>query len=331
MKRVLVIANNLQQASFRVRIAALAPLLAGHGFALDIRLRPKGFTAVPRMWKLLRSAQEYHAVILQRKLLDPWEAAVLGKNAHRIFYDIDDALMFHNRPVGRISRWRTDRRFDATSRVINHVVAGNDYLAGVFRERGKRATIIPTMVDAPRYSVKRHEATETPRLVWIGSNSTLGYLQEFLPALEQAARDVKGLRLLTIGDKTVSSKIIPVEHETWSEQTEAVALVRGDIGIAPTPVDQWTLGKCGFKILQYMAAGLPVIASPVGANEQIVQDGTTGLLPREPAAWPAAIAHLAADSSLRASMGNAGRELAERQFSLDSAAITWTNLLSEVD
>src|SRR5437868_4766686 len=83
---------------------------------------------------------------------------------------------------------------------------------------------------------------------------------------------------------------------------EAAALCRGDIGIAPTPSDQWTLGKCGFKILQYMAAGLPVIASPVGANEQIVQEGVTGILPSEPAKWPAAIARLAADPDLRARM-----------------------------
>ena len=271
MKRVIVLANNLAQASFRVRVAALAPLMAERGFEFDVRLRPRGWLAGPRLWRLLRSAGDSHAVILQRKLLAPWEAKVLRRHARKILYDIDDALMYHNRPVGRISRWRTDRRFRATAGVLDHVVAGNEYLAGIFRDQGLPVSVVPTMVDCARYSAKVHEPTQTPRLVWIGSNSTLNYVEQFLPALEESARRIPGLRLLTIGDKTVSSSVLPIEHETWSEATEAAALVRGDIGIAPTPADGWTLGKCGFKILQYMAAGLPVIASPVGANEQITQ------------------------------------------------------------
>jgi glycosyltransferase involved in cell wall biosynthesis len=183
------------------------------------------------------------------------------------------------------------------------------------------------MVDCARYSVKVHEATDTPRLVWIGSNSTLNYVEQFLPALEQAAREIKGLRLLTIGDKTVSSSILPIDHEHWSEQGEAAALCRGDIGIAPTPADEWTLGKCGFKILQYMAAGLPVIASPVGANEQIVQEGVTGFLPTSEEEWPGVIAKLVGDAALRARMGRAGRELAQEKYSLKVAVDAWANLL----
>ena len=329
MHRVLVIANNLSQASFRVRIAALAPLLAERGFQLDVQLRPRGFFSGPRLYQLFRSARDAHAVILQRKLLDPWEAALLRRHARKILYDVDDAVMYHNRPVGRISRWRTDRRFRATAAVLDHVVAGNEYLADVFRQQGRSATVIPTMVDCARYTSKAHQPTNTPRLVWIGSNSTLNYLEKFMPMIEQAAGTVRRLRLLTIADKTVGSAVFPVEHEPWSEKIEAAALGRGDIGIAPTPSDQWTLGKCGFKILQYMAAGLPVIASPVGANEQIVQDGVTGLLPREPSEWPGAIAKLAGDPELRARMGKAGRELAATRYSLAVAADQWARLLED--
>jgi hypothetical protein len=329
MKRVLVIANNLSQASFRVRIAALAPLLAERGFLLDVQVRPRGLFAAPKLWKILKSAKDAHAVVLQRKLLDPWEARSLRHHARRIFYDVDDAVMYHNRPVGLISRWRTDRRFHATAKVLDHVLAGNEYLANVFRREGRPASVIPTMVDCARYIAKQHQPTDSPRLVWIGSNSTLNYLEKFLPALEDAAQTVKGLRLLTIGDKTVSSSVLTIEHEKWTEHGEAAALARGDIGIAPTPTDQWTLGKCGFKILQYMAAGLPVIASPVGANEQIVQDNVTGLLSRSPEEWPAAIARLCGDVSLRAKMGNAGRTLAGDHYSLQVAADRWACLLSE--
>lgn len=327
MKRVLVLANNLAQASFRLRIAALVPLLADRGFDLQIRLRPRGFLAALKLRQLLKTAGDYDAVILQRKFLDPADARLLRRHAPRILYDIDDALMFHNRPVGRLSRWRTQRRFLATARVLNHVAAGNEYLAGIFRQQGCRATVIPTVIDSLRYSIKPHGPTTSPTLVWIGSHSTLPYLQSFLPALEQTASEIPGLKLLTIADVTVSSDRIAVEHEPWTEAGEAAALCRGDIGIAPTPEDPWTMGKCGFKILQYMAAGLPVIASPVGANAQIVLDGQTGFLPRTVADWPSSIVRLATDAGLRARMGAAARQRVEKEYSLQRAADQWAKLL----
>ena len=105
------------------------------------------------------------------------------------------------------------------------------------------------------------------------------------------------------------------------------ALCRGDIGIAPTPSDPWTMGKCGFKILQYMASGLPVIASPIGANAELVQEGVTGFLPKQPANWPGVIVTLARDAELRARMGAAARESAATRYTLECAADCWASLL----
>ena len=121
---------------------------------------------------------------------------------------------------------------------------------------------------------------------------------------------------------------VPTEHIAWSESTESAALIRGDIGIAPTPEDRWTLGKCGFKIVQYMAAGLPVIASPVGANREIVLPGETGYLPENPTEWSDAIAALAENSAKRQSQGAAGRSRVEEHFSIDRAADVWAELLA---
>lgn len=324
----MVLANNLAQASFRLRIAALIPLLAQRGFDLQVHLRPRGFLAALKLRHLLKTADQYDAVILQRKFLDPGEAKILRNHAKRIFYDIDDALMFHNRPVGVISRWRTQRRFRATARVLDHVAAGNEYLAEIFRQQGRNTTVVPTVIDATRYQIKSHGTTSSPTLVWIGSHSTLPYLQRFLPAIEQSAGEIPGLKLLTIAEVTVQSNRIRVEHEPWTVTGEAAALCRGDIGIAPTPEDPWTMGKCGFKILQYMAAGLPVIASPVGANAQIVVNGRTGFLPASPSDWPTTIAKLATDPTLRATMGAAARQRVESIYSLQCAAEQWAKLLS---
>ncbi len=325
MKRILVITSNLEQASYRVRIAALIEPLRNRGFDLDVHVRAKSW--FPRRL-LLRSAGAYHAVILQRKLLDPLDAKLLRQHARKVFYDVDDAVMIHAGNVGWFSRTRTRLRFIATSRNVDHVVAGNAYLADVFRQRGvPAATVVPTVVDPARYPVKAHGPTDAPRLVWVGSSSTLPYLRELVPALDRAARELPGLRLITIADDTVSTATIPVDHVPWSAAGEAAALVRGDIGIAPTPSNAWTLGKCGFKIVQYMAAGLPVIASPVGANAEIVRDGETGYLPAALDDWPALIARLAGDATLRARLGEAGRRRVEADYSVERAANVWATLL----
>jgi len=148
-----------------------------------------------------------------------------------------------------------------------------------------------------------------------------------VPTIEQAAREVPGLRLVTIADGTIENAPIPVEHILWSAEGEAAALVRGDIGIAPTPSDRWTLGKCGFKIVQYMAAGLSAIASPIGANAEIIREGETGFLPATLSDWPALIGQLARDPALRARMGEAGRRRAEQDYSIERAANVWAELL----
>ncbi|MGB7159195.1 MAG: glycosyltransferase family 4 protein [Tepidisphaeraceae bacterium] len=325
-KRILVIANNLEQASYRVRVAALIEPLKARGFELDVRLRAKSLL---KRRDLFRTAGDYHAVLLQRKLLDPWEANLLRRHARRILYDVDDAVMYHAKPVGWLSRWRTTRRFVATSATVDQVVAGNQYLADIFRRRGRAARVLPTVVEPARYAVKQHAQTDSTRLVWIGSRSTLPYLREIVPTLERAVRQVPGLRLVTIADATVETAMIPVEHVPWSAEGESAALVRGDIGIAPTPSDRWTLGKCGFKIVQYMAAGLPVIASPVGANAEIVRDDETGYLPATHENWHMIIAKLAADVSLRARLGAAGRRRVESDYSVEHAADVWAELLSK--
>jgi glycosyltransferase involved in cell wall biosynthesis len=277
---------------------------------------------------MLRSAGDYHAVILHRKLLDPSDARLLRRHARRMFYAIDDAVMYHPHPVGRFSQWRTTRRFEATARVLDHVVAGNEYLAAMFRERGRDVTVLSTCLDPAHYRVKAHADARPINLVWIGSKSTLPYVEQHVEAIRLAALRVP-LKLITIADRGLENPGFPVEHVPWSYEGEADALVRGDIGIAPTPCDRWTLGKCGFKIIQYMAAGLPSIASPVGANAEIVRVGETGLLAETPQQWADAIVQLAGDVEMRRRMGGAARAIAEREYSLTRAADTWARLLSE--
>jgi glycosyltransferase involved in cell wall biosynthesis len=323
--RVLAITNNLRQASFRLRVEALVVGLLARGVELDVRVRPRRILA---RRKLLRSAGKYDAVLLQRKMLDPVDARVLRRAAGKIFFDVDDAVMFHNRPVGVVDRWRTKRRFIATAKNVDLVVAGNRYLAEIFRSRGCKTVVLPTVVDPSHYVVKKHGVTGSPGLVWIGSKSTLPYLKLAIPAIAAAALRVPGLRLITVADQTLGNCPVPMEHIPWSVEAEAAALARGDIGIAPTPEDRWTLGKCGFKIVQYMAAGLPVIASPVGANADIVVNGVTGVLCDDVEGWTEGIVKLAEDVKLRAAMGAEGRKRVEESYSVERAVEQWGALFN---
>jgi glycosyltransferase involved in cell wall biosynthesis len=324
--RILVIANNLNQASYRLRIAVLKDLLATRGIDLDIQLRPDSWLGRRRLYA---SAGQFGAVLLQRKLLEVREIKLLRAHAHKIFFDVDDAIMYPGSRRNPIHRWRVWRRFGALTGRVDMVVAGNEYLADIFRDAGARVIVMPTVVDAARYQVKLHVPTDSPALVWIGSKSTLGYLHCFADALQKSGARVTGLRLIVVADQAPTGLPLPVEHIPWSLQTEAAALARGDIGIAPMPADRWTLGKCGFKILQYMAVGLPVIASPVGANAKIVVPDQTGFLPQSDEQWADAVAALAADPKLRQTIGTAGRRRVEEEYSLTKAADLWERVLKD--
>ncbi len=323
--RILVITIDPKEASFRLRLEILRDLLADEGFSFDFKVRPAGFWDRRR---LIATAGNYDAVIVQRKLLDPSHARLLRRRARLVIFDVDDAVMVQRRKISRWSQWLKNRRYLATAKAVDHVVAGNEYLAEQFRRLGCEVTVLPTVVDPSHYQVKSHAATVSPALVWIGSKSTLPYLKQIMPAIEAAGREIPGLRLITIANDTVMSDVIQIQHHPWSEETEAASLAMGDIGIAPTPVDQWSIGKSGFKIIQYMATGLPTIASPVGANSQIVVDGVTGILAESQEQWTAAIVRLAGEVRLRETMGKACRQRVMERYTLEQAKEVWRKLLS---
>jgi glycosyltransferase involved in cell wall biosynthesis len=325
MISVLAITSGIKQAAARLRMAALVEPLRERG--VDLQIATWGKKLLERR-ALIRSAAAFDAVILQRRLLDPRNARALRKRAKRIYFDVDDAVMYHAGNVGWWSRWRTERRFAATCRIIDHCVAGNEYLADIFRARGCTASVLPTTVDPLHYQLRLHQQSDNIRLVWIGSHSTIGYLNAVLPALGEAAKTVPGLRLTIVADKSIDNPAVPVDFVEWTEAGEAAALAAADIGVAPTPDNRWTLGKCGFKIVQYMAAGLPAIASPVGANSVIVRDGLTGYLPTSPEEWTARIIELASDVQKRAEMGAMARRDVWSIYNLTRAADFWASLLA---
>jgi glycosyltransferase involved in cell wall biosynthesis len=273
-------------------------------------------------------------IVLQRRLLPGWQLSVLRRAAHLLVFDFDDAIFLRDSfsSKGLLHKGR-QCRFAATVRTCDAVVAGNSFLAAQASTSGPRSCVrvIPTCVDPVRYPLyTAREKLGAVQLVWVGSASTLRGLQSVAPLLEQLGQQVPGLQLKLICDRFIHLDHLAVVPRIWSEETEAEDIARADIGISWMPNDLWSRGKCGLKVLQYMAAGLPVVANPVGVHVEMIRHGETGFLAETPAQWSEAIALLAGDPRLRTEMGCAGRLLLETHYSVATGATCWLALLDQL-
>jgi len=301
----------------RYRIEPFAWDLAQRGLLLEVWPLRRG----PARLVQLRAARRFGAVLLQRKLLPPWQFVLLRRAARRLVYDVDDAVFQRDsyHPKGPES-WSRTARFWATVYAADTVIAGNDYLrdrVAAFVEP-RKVEVVPTCVNPRWYRLAEHRRTGgAVRLAWIGSTSTLESLRRAESRLGAVSRRLPGIELRLICDRHLELDSTRVTLRPWSSATEATDLADADIGVSWLPDDGWSRGKCGLKVLQYMAAGLPVVANPVGVHRELVLDGRTGLLGDTPQQWAAAVARLAADPALRRRLGAAGRRLVERHYSVD--------------
>jgi glycosyltransferase involved in cell wall biosynthesis len=309
----------------RYRLRAFQPLLQAAGHSLDLHTLPRDWWGRLTLASTLRDAE---AVILQRKLLSRPEVALLRRRVRPLWFDLDDAVWMRDSYSGKGFRSRKRMgRFRALVRAAEAVVAGNAYLAEHATRAGARAAwVIPTCVDVHHYSTARHDG-DGATLVWIGSSSTLRGLEAMTPLLEMIGERVPGVRLKLICDRFIRLSQMAVLECPWSEATETAELAAADIGMSWVPDDAWSRGKCGLKVLQYMAAGLPVVANPVGVHCEMVRPGETGFLANTPDEWVGAVRTLAADPDLRRRLGSAGRRLVEQRYSLEAGATLWLNLI----
>ncbi|MHC4178155.1 MAG: glycosyltransferase family 4 protein [Planctomycetota bacterium] len=315
--KVLALIQSPDHVCYRYRIEAFAWALAERGLQLEsVPLRQGTWARIGQ----LRAAARADVVILQRRLLPIWQSTLLRLGARHLVYDLDDAL-YQRDSYSRKGPQSSVRmaRFWATVYAADAVTVGNHYLERFTSAfvRPEQVHVIPTCVEPRWYHLARHRRVgSAARLVWIGQQSTLASLDRARECLAAAAGRLPGLALRMICDRSVGLPGVKVEPRRWSSATEAAELADGDIGVNWLPDDRWSRGKCGLKVLQYMAAGLPVVANPLGENRRMVVDGQTGLLASTPREWAEAIARLAADPSLRRRMGAAGRRLVDQRYSV---------------
>lgn len=313
----------------RYRVAAFRPLLTNAGHELHLQSWPRSWWSRLTLHRTLRDAD---AVLIQRKLLPSWQLSLLRRSARRLLFDFDDAVFLRDSYSirGRHDP-RRSRRFAAVCRLADAVVAGNDFLAAAAARHTNpsRIHVVPTCVDPRRYPTATHPlAGAGVELVWVGSSSTLQGLEAVRSLLEQVGSRVPGIRLKLVCDRFFTLDSLRVVPCPWSEADEAMAIAASDIGISWVPDDDWSRGKCGLKVLQYMAAGLPVVANPVGVQADLVRPGETGFLAATAAEWSEAVRTLAGDPQLRRRMGQIARRRVEEQFSVQAGAARWQTILT---
>lgn len=318
--KLLALVESPDHVCCRYRIRAFAPALERAGCSLTCEGLERGVVA--RCVQLGR-ASRFDGVILQRKLLPSWQLRILRRAARRLVFDFDDAVLFRdsNDPRGPDDR-RRRRRFAAMMTAADTVIAGNDFLADCALRSGGRVEdvhVIPTCVDPPRYPVALPEP-ERGRvdLVWIGSSGTLRGLEQPAEIWKAVAAAVPGVRLRVICDRFPRDFPIPVVAVPWAEADEARQIAAGQVGVSWLPDDVWSRGKCGLKVLQYQAAGLPVVANPVGCQNEMIHPGENGFLAAGPAEWVDAVRRLAGDPGLRRRMGLAARRDVEHDYSISA-------------
>jgi glycosyltransferase involved in cell wall biosynthesis len=281
----------------------------------------------------LRRAGGFDLLWIEKEVL-PWlpaglEMALMSGRIPFVL-DYDDAV-FHGYDQHRsaLLRQLLVGKHPALMRRAALVVAGNDYLADFARAAGSvRVEVVPTVIDLTRYLPPEWggaRAGALPTVGWIGQRATASFLAPLAPVFERLSAEGQA-RFAAIGVDTAALGL-PMRSVPWSEATEVASISQFDVGIMPLVDEPFERGKCGYKLIQYMACGLPVVASPVGVNRKIVEHGVNGFLAESPEQWAMALKTLAADAGLRERMGQVGRRKVEQEFCLQVTAPRMTALL----
>ena len=318
MPNALLLGYDLNLPSFRHRMRSLLEPLEAAGWCVRAERFPSGRYLL-RTWERRGLLAWADVTILHQIKLAALEARLLGAFARHRIFDVDDAIYVRKprrlgEPVGE-SRWRR-AKFAATCRAADAVAAGNEVLAGVARPSARRVEILPTSIEVSRYRASTAGPEDAPTIVWIGSPENLIYLEMIRPALARLASRHSSLKVRVVCSAFPAWPEIRVERIAWSEASEADSLAGAHIGIMPLTDDEWSRGKCAFKLLQYMAAALPCVASPIGANAEAVIDGFNGYHASSLEDWERRLEMLITTPELRARFGANGRAHVERRYAM---------------
>jgi glycosyltransferase involved in cell wall biosynthesis len=273
--------------------------------------------------RALTRAREFDLIVLQ-KVVPPlaWQQRLRDEIPRPILFDFDDAIHLtaeHRRVNGR------RERLESLLRSCSLVVTASELNRQYARAFNRRVTLLPTPVDARRYhpGLRTVASPAAPTVGWIGSPATSRHLAWSWPALRRTAERHPEVRFHFVGARPRPDAGLPATFSPWEYATELRHLAGFTIGIMPLPPTDFARGKAGYKLLQYMALGLPAVASPHGVNAEIVAHGEDGLLAESPEEWEAALEQLLADPALRARLGAAARTKVAAHYSVEALFPRW--------
>jgi hypothetical protein len=316
MAKVLILIQGRDVPGSRYRILQYVPFLEENGVECRVMEFPHSLMDSVRLVGMLPA---FDCVFVQKKRIHGPMLSLLRKRARRIVYDFDDAVMYKDSFAGSPYSKTRQKRFADMVRNSDHTIAGNSFLMEHALMHTRSVSLVPTSLDIRDIRVRRYPAEAGPVTIgWIGSRATIGYLEMLKDVWEETGRRLSGkVELKIICDTFFDCEGIPVRKAHWSRETEDAELKTIDIGLMPLTDDEWAQGKCGFKILQYFASGVPAVCSPVGVNRDVVKHGVTGYWASSKEEWIEYLTRLVENPGLRKSMGLAGRALLEQGYTVE--------------
>ena len=347
-----------EAASERYRIYQFLPYLERAGFACTVstfataklfraiqsggvfaQLLHAPYCCVRRAIDLINVSQ-FDAVVMEREafpFFTPMVEKIVLHRQPKVIFDFDDAIHIgHKNTRGAkypgIYKLKYGAGVNEVLGQCAHVIAGNRTLAQHALQFNSQVSIMPTVVDVDQYSYRApRAANDVITIGWIGSRSTGPYLLEIEPALRRISEAHPGkIRFRLYGDPKCKLNLPNFESLPFALATEVEDLRTIDIGIMPVPDNDWTRGKCSFKAIQYMALGIPTVASPIGMATELIQHNANGFHARTPEEWFEALHLLVTDAQLRRHFAEEGRKTVEAGYSLQAWGSRYVTLLQHI-
>jgi glycosyltransferase involved in cell wall biosynthesis len=320
MIKITAITSGRNVPSSRFRVRQFITPLAELGIAVtELYARPDKYSTrriwpvglVTRLPALLASRQS-DITWLEREMIAGRVTFERFAGGTRLL-DIDDAIWLN-------AKSNTSARLTAE---CAGVIAGNDFIADHYRRHAQKVWVVPTSVDTERWQPREQsQGNGRPHwnIGWIGTSSNLPYLYGYEEAMADFLAERGDAHLTIVADSAPSFKKLSRQSwrfRRWSEHEEIKLAQDFDVGLMPLPDTDWARGKCALKMLQYMALGIPVVASPVGTARSIFAQSTVGVAAVSPQDWYDGLKLLYDDRQMAARMGASGRELVEQSYSVE--------------
>ncbi|WP_174865996.1 glycosyltransferase family 4 protein [Pectobacterium polaris] len=351
-KKLLILSRyDVNGASSRLRSFQYIPFFSDNGYEVTVSplfdakylellynynkrsLKTVCYSYARRFFRLLR-LNEFDLLWIEKEtlpLLPAFFENILISSKIPYIVDYDDAI-FHNYDLHSVSfiRKLLANKLDSLLSNSHCVLVGNSYLYDYVKKHGaKRIAYVPTVIDINKYSYSSiPKNTKEYRIGWIGSPSTSKYLQPMMKIFGELPKELN-VRFVTIGAPHLNNCPVPLEQHQWSEENEADLLSSIDVGIMPLPDEPWERGKCGYKLIQYMACARPVVGSPVGVNKDIIT-ADVGFLAENDADWGKHLEALGRDVSLRIRMGTNARRKVEDIYNSSVTAPEILKILNSI-